>query len=153
MKRTASCYRALSKIIGCCFLFLAASVSTHAQTRGKVEVIKDPRIDTLAARKLDNSRPNTAVISSSGTYSTISTDGYRVQFFSGSSRDDAYLAQERFRQKYPDVRTYISYREPSFKVHAGDFRTRMEAAKLMQELRGQFTSLFIISEKINPPEK
>lgn len=134
-------------------LFTALSTVAKAQTRGKVEVDKDPRIDTLAARKLEVNRPNTAVISSSGTYSSISTDGYRVQFFSGSSRDDAYAAQERFRQKYPDIRTYISYREPSFKVHAGDFRTRMEAAKLMQELRGKFTSLFIIPEKINPPEK
>lgn len=127
------------------------ATTTKAQTRGKVEVDKDPRIDTLAARKLEKGSSAGSVASTG--YSGISTDGYRVQFFSGSSRDDAYAAQERFRQKYPDIRTYVSYREPSFKVHAGDFRTRMEAAKLMQELRGKFTSLFIISEKINPPEK
>lgn len=130
-------------------LFTALATAAHAQTRGKVEVDKDPRIDTLAARKLE--KGGTGSSSASTGYSGIATDGYRVQFFSGSSRDDAYAAQVRFQQKYPDIRTYISYREPSFKVHAGDFRSRMEATKLMQELRGKFTSLFIISEKINPP--
>jgi hypothetical protein len=51
-----------------------------------------------------------------------------------------------------DIRTYISYTEPDYKVRAGDFRTRLEAEKLMQELRGKFTSLFIIPGKINPPK-
>ena len=33
-----------------------------------------------------------------------------------------------------------------------DFRTRMEASKMMAQLRSAFPVLFIISEKINPPK-
>lgn len=127
-------------------LLLAATVTTHAQTRGKLEIIKDSRIDTLIARRNGvnkvGSRPGGA----------ISAYGYRVQFFSGSNRKDAFNAQNKFQQKHPELRTYITYREPNFKVKAGDFRSRMEAARLMQELRGTFASMFIVSEKINLPK-
>ena len=57
--------------------------------------------------------------------------------------------QARFQDKFPDQRTYISYREPNFKVHVGDFRTRLEAEKMSQELKTWFAGLFIIPEKIN----
>jgi hypothetical protein len=131
-----------------CFLFFALyfNVGTaHAQARGRLEIIKDSRIDTLIAHRYS---ANKAAAKSGGM---ISPYGYRVQFFTGSSRKDAFNAQNKFQQEFPGLRTYITYKEPNFKVKAGDFRTRLEATKLMQELRGKFYSLFIISERITPP--
>ncbi len=122
------------------------AIRAGAQTRGTVEVIKDPRIDTLAARRLEAARAG-----SPAGVTTITANGYRVQFYSGSSRAEAYDAQARFLNRYPDIPAYISYREPNFQVRAGDFRTRLEATKLMQQMRPVFPVLFIISEKINPP--
>jgi hypothetical protein len=148
MKSTTSYLSALSKLMGCCFLLLG-TFTLHAQTRGKVEVVKDSRIDTLMARRLEPARSNAYTGGSGG--GSISTDGYRVQFFSGSNRAEAYSAQERFNKRFPEMRTYISYREPNFKVRAGDFRTRLEATKFLQEVRSAFPTLFIIPEKINPP--
>lgn len=132
----------------CLFLFMAGLQLSHAQNRGTVEVVKDARIDTLLLHRLQPAKSGGST-SSNSTY--ISSDGYRVQFFSGTNRAEAYSAQEKFRQKFPDLRTYITYREPNFKVRAGDFRTRMEAAKLVQDMRAMFPALFIVSEKINPP--
>ena len=116
-----------------------------AQTRGKVEVIKDPLIDTLIARRPTLNKINNIT----GEETTI---GYRVQIFFGSVRQAAYDAQARFANEYPELRTYITYIEPNFKVQVGDFRTRLEAQKLQSELTGMFTSLFIIPGKINPPK-
>jgi hypothetical protein len=123
---------------------------SFAQTRGKVEVVKDPLIDTLIARRpmLVKYTPGSTA-DASAPYNGY---GFRVQIFFGSSRQAAYSAQERFRQDYPDYRTYISYTEPNFKVHVGDFRTRLEAQKLASQLNRVFTSLFIISEKISVPK-
>jgi hypothetical protein len=134
-------------IIRYCFfvLLLLASSQAFAQTRGKVEVIKDPLVDSLIAKRF-------SLGGVTGTDAAGSSYGYRVQFFSGSNRKDAYNAQNRLQQQYPELRTYIIYREPNFKVKAGDFRTRLEAEKLVQDLRSSFTSLFIISEKINLPK-
>jgi len=126
--------------------FMLLTITASAQTRGKVTVVKDARIDSLMALRIALSKmPNTGA----GVYSPASANGYRVQIFSGSNREDAYNAQSKFNGLYPEMKTYIIYNEPNFKVRAGDFRTRLEASKLMEQLRSQFTSIFIIPEKIN----
>lgn len=122
--------------------------AVHAQTRGRLEIIKDPRLDSLIARRGSMGKAGAGARGGS----SISAYGYRVQFFSGSSRKEAFGAQSKFQQLHPEIRTYINYREPNFKVKAGDFRTRLEAAKLMESLRGKFISMFILSERINPPK-
>jgi len=150
MKLTASHYKAFSRITGCCF-FMLFTLALKAQTRGTVEVVQDPLIDTLMARRL---HPTKAYMPAGGAMpgsnGTISSDGYRIQFFTGPSRADAYAAQNKLKARFPEMHTYISYKEPNFKVHAGDFRTRMDASRAMQQLRPYFPVLFIIAEKINP---
>ncbi|OKS89571.1 hypothetical protein RG47T_5055 [Mucilaginibacter polytrichastri] len=118
--------------------------ASHAQTRGKVEVIKDPRVDTLIARKLYGNVGS--------AQSGFSSSGYRVQVYTGSNRAAAYKAQAKFQQNYPDISAYITYREPDFKVRVGDFRTRIEATRMMEQLKPWFPLMFIITEKINPPK-
>jgi hypothetical protein len=130
-----------------CLIIVLYSESAQAQTWGKLEVIKDSRIDSLIAHRY--SRGKSGVKSAGGA---ISAYGYRVQFFSGPNRKDAFGAQNRFQQMHPEMRTYINYKEPNFKVKGGDFRSRLEAAKLIQELKGIFSPLFVISEKINLPK-
>jgi hypothetical protein len=141
MKNT-SVYKAIFSCIAGCVFFMP--IFTFGQERGKVEVIKDSRIDTLIARRFS------LKTSAASKVIPYSSRGYRVQIYSGSDRKAAYDAQAKFQNKYPGQRTYITYTEPYFKVKAGDYRTRLEAEKTMQQLKGNFTSLFIISEKINP---
>jgi hypothetical protein len=147
MKKALSLFKNKSSSIKC-LLFLTAGFLpflSFAQTRGKVEVIKDPLIDTLIARRPTLNRTNLNT-------GEETVNGYRVQIFFGSSRQAAYAAQEKFREEYPDLRTYITYVEPNFKVQAGDFRTRLEAEKLRNDLTQMFSTMFIISGKINPPK-
>jgi len=141
VKKTTLNYTSIFPAIACCF-FAALSFHASAQTRGKVEVIKDPRIDTLAARRAEL---NKAV--GLGEF-----NGFRVQIFTGSNRKEAYNAQAKFQQDFPDIRSYVIYSDPNFKVRVGDFRTRLEAEKLQDQLRRSFEGTFIITEKINPPQ-
>lgn len=131
----------IKTIISLVLLFSCTVV--FAQTRGTLQVIKSPLIDTLIARRLALSKQPNVV-------AAVSSNGYRVQFYSGSDRKEAYREQAKFNELYPQHSTYIIYTEPNYKVRAGDFRTRLEAQKLIHELRPDFPSLFIISEKINP---
>jgi hypothetical protein len=143
---TAFSYYLLKRIIKGSYILVGCLLFpffSSAQTRGKVEVIKDPLIDTLIAR-----RPSLGKNGAGGE----TTNGYRVQLYFGSNRQAAYNAQAKFKQEYPEYPTYIFYTEPNFKVHAGDFRTRLEAEKLQQEVTAMFSSLFIISEPVNPPK-
>ena len=147
MKKTTSYSKTKFSAVRSCLFFMIAllPVLASAQTRGKVTVVKDPLIDTLIARW-----PSLNKTSFSGGEQSI--NGYRVQIFFGSSRQAAYAAQDKFKQEYPETPTYVSYIEPNFKVQAGDFRTRLEAEKLLKDVAPMFTSLFIISGKINPPK-
>ena len=147
MKQSNTISLSSLKTLGCGIaFFMLLSVAASAQTKGKVTVAKDSRIDSLIALRIALSKSPNAV---PGVYSPTSTQGYRVQIFSGSNRNDAYNAQSKFNELYPEMKTYVIYNEPNFKVRAGDFRTRLEASKLMEQIRPQFVSVFIISEKIN----
>lgn len=150
MKKAVFDSKAKPALIKFCFLFvlLFGVKSSFAQTRGKVQVVAPPLFDTLLARRgalVTGKRQ-----SSAGGYT--SSYGYRIQIFSGSKRTAAYNAQAKCNREFPDIRTYIVYREPNFKVRAGDFRTRIEAERMREQLKTYFPITFLVSEKINPPK-
>ena len=147
MKSNAPFCKALFAVTIRCAVFLGLlSLPTllSAQTRGKVEVDKNPKVDSLIGNYLVGGK--------AGNGNTASSDGFRVQIFSGSNRKSAYAAQSKFLDKYPAVPAYVTYREPNFKVHVGDYRSRLEAEKMMDDLKDYFAGLFIIEEKINLPK-
>jgi len=126
-------------LIGSLIVFLFAD-GAFAQQRGKVEVIKDPQIDVLIARR--------AALSKSSQNSVA--NGYRVQIFSSTDRKKVYAEQTKFKSTYPTIRSYVSYAEPYYKLRVGDFRTKLEAEKLVNKLRRSYEGLFIFAEPINP---
>ncbi len=139
------------KFAACCSLLVLPSL-LFAQERGKVEVIKDPKVDSLVQDYLVEKKTGTPANVAPGSTGVISvsTEGYRVQIYSGAQRQAAYDAQAKFQERFPDQRTYISYSEPYFKVHVGDYRTRLEAEKMAHDLKPWFSGLFIVSEKVTP---
>lgn len=133
--------------ICCCF-----SIALFAQTNGQVRVIKDPLIDSLIARRIVVNTKSTAVVASGKpTTAIVSQMGYRVQVFYGSDRRKVFNEQGRFKSSYPVLNTYITYKEPNYYLRVGDFRTRLEAQRLLNELKPLFPTLFIFREKINAP--
>jgi Sporulation related domain. len=80
--------------------------------------------------------------------------GYRVRIFSDNkqnARGASEAALARFKGMYPGLSAYRTYTNPFFKVTVGDFRTKSEAMKLLQQLKGSFPTAFIVSETINYP--
>ena len=143
-------YKAPLSLIKHCFFFMLilASFGASAQTRGKVQVVAPPLFDTLLARRAMLNKTGGGSSAASG----YSSYGYRVQIYNGSNRAAAFNAQAKFNKEFPEMRTYIVYREPNFKVRAGDFRSRIEAERMKEQLKSWFPIMFIISEKINPPK-
>ncbi|QPH41626.1 SPOR domain-containing protein [Pedobacter endophyticus] len=130
------------------FIFSLFLFTTSFAQRGKVTVIKDPLIDSLIAKRAEVYR-NTGEISVGKPI--VSSYGYRVQIFYGSDRREVFNQQAHFKSLYPKLNTYIIYKEPNYYVRVGDFRTRLEAQRLMSEIRPTFPTLFIFREKINAP--
>ncbi|HKG08418.1 MAG TPA: SPOR domain-containing protein [Pedobacter sp.] len=132
-------------------VFCFFAVGVFAQSRGVVTVIKDPMIDSLIAKRIElNNKPAGNVTAKPDV--AVSQMGYRVQVFYGSDRREVFREQAKFKSLYPTLNTYISYKEPNYYLRAGDFRTRLDAQRLMSELRPVFPTLFIFREKINAPD-
>lgn len=123
------------------FILVMCFQQLVAQEKGTVLVTKDPHIDSLIARRLELNRAGV-----SGKNVTLT--GFRVQIFSALDRQLVYSEQAKFKIRYPGINTYISYTQPNYRLRVGDFRTRLEAEKLMNELKKYYTSMFIFSEMI-----
>ncbi|MFD1628809.1 SPOR domain-containing protein [Pseudopedobacter beijingensis] len=125
-------------------LFLGLCIHANAQEKGSVEEIKDPRIDNLIEKRIELTK------GASNTGAPLVINGFRVQIFFGPDRREVYDQQAKFKSLYPEYNTYISYTQPNYRLKVGDFRTRIEAQQLVNDLKPIFPTLFIFNEKINP---
>lgn len=133
------------------FIFSLFIIQVFAQTKGQVTEVKDPLIDSLIAKRIElNSVKSTTT--NPATKAIVSDMGYRVQVFYGLDRREAFNQQNKFKSLYPNLRSYITYKEPNYYLRVGDFRTRLEAQQFLSELKPNFPTLFIFREKINAPD-
>lgn len=81
-------------------------------------------------------------------------NGYRVRIFfdnKQTSRQESADIVRKFTSIYPSVPAYRSYTNPYFKVTVGDFRTKSEAVVLLEEIKKNFPSAFVVKDKIKWP--
>lgn len=80
--------------------------------------------------------------------------GYRVRIFFDNKQTARVESEEtlkRFEGLYHDVVAYRTYANPYFKVTVGDFRTKSEAMRLLERIKGEFPSAFVVKENISFP--
>ena len=79
--------------------------------------------------------------------------GYRIRVFydSGSTARTRSEAIERALRAQYSVGVYRSFESPNYKVSVGDFRTKDEALRIYNLLKGSYPTAYIIKETINYP--
>ncbi len=110
---------------------------------GHVQIIQDARIDTLLSKYIYKNEQNPGI------------EGWRVEIFfeaGNYSKQQARDAQSNFVKNHPDVPVYLIFQEPYYKVRVGDFRTKMEAEKLLREIEREYPNAFVVSDEINFPK-
>jgi hypothetical protein len=134
------------------FFFLLISIFTlnlaSGQDTNAVIVHKDPRVDALAKKQ--------AAINSAIKKSTARTmRGYRLLVINTNKRDEAIEAKTKIYTFFPEMKAYLSYQSPYFKLKAGNFQTRDEAEKYRKLLTSMFPKgVFIINDIIEvKPER
>lgn len=83
-----------------------------------------------------------------------SINGYRVRIYFDNkqgAREASMAAMASFKASFPDIAAYKTFSSPFHKVTVGNFRTKSEALKLMQQIKYSFPSSFIVKEKIEYP--
>jgi hypothetical protein len=78
--------------------------------------------------------------------------GYRIRIYSESglgAKERQQKVRARFLSLYPGTDAYYRYDEPYFKVYVGDCRTRSEALKLYDRIKGNFPNPILVEDYIN----
>lgn len=107
------------------------------------EIIQDARVDMLVTKHIQINQAINAM------------DGYRIQLFSDSgnnSKTAAQAVQDEFLVKYPETGVYLTFKSPNYKVRIGDFRTRLDAQRFLNEIAVDYPNAFIIVDQINLPK-
>ena len=107
-----------------------------AQTQD-VQVFKDPKIDYLVEKQI-------------ATNKTKETEeGYRIQVLLSNTRDEVKTVKVKFYQDYPDLRSYIIYDQPYYKLRVGNFKNRIEATKCLNEIINKYQTAYIVKDEIS----
>lgn len=88
------------------------------------------------------------------TQQSVTSSGFRVQIYSSNrnqiAKKGAFSAEKEFTETFPDIRAYISYLAPFWKVRVGDFSTYYEALAFSNKVKDTFperaTEVFVVKE-------
>ncbi|HUQ96953.1 MAG TPA: SPOR domain-containing protein [Chitinophagaceae bacterium] len=130
----------------CCLNSLAqtppqAGNAAVMQTATSVVVHKDPRIDLLVKKKAAINK-----ITKNGAHTMR---GYRLLVLNTNKRDEAIAAKTKVYTYFPELKSYLQYQSPYFKLRAGNFKTRDEAEKYRKSMTSMFPKgVFIVGDII-----
>jgi len=129
------------------FIFIAMLVFMNREAlaqvltpaKGHVETVQDEKVGQLTEQYRKMSRNNPEV------------DGYRVQIFfdsGGNSKNKAASIKETFDAAYPEVKSYLSYKEPYYRIRVGDFRSLTEAVGFQKKISAEYPNAFPVKDLI-----
>jgi hypothetical protein len=129
------------------FNFVIAQGNAYPDTNSVV-IHKDARIDALAKKQ---AALNAAIKKASAR----SMRGYRLLVINTNKRNEAIDAKTKIYTYFPELKAYLIYQTPYFKLKAGNFRTRDEADRYRKNLNAVFPKgVYIINDTIEiTPEK
>ena len=113
----------------------------YSSSEGKVNIKKDDRITALEK----------FVRAGEESIEGVLIDGYRVLIYFDQDKTKSEQQKARFMNIYDDYRTYIDYLAPNYRVRVGNFRTKLEAIRLKQEILAIFPTAIVVEDKIQLP--
>jgi hypothetical protein len=116
---------------------------TLAQTdSATVVVYKDPRLAELIRQQVQINEETTRD-------SRRNMPGFRIQVINSTDRNKVFAAKAKIYQEFPDLKPYLLYQPPNFKLRVGNFKTQEEAEDFEKQLSALFpTGLYIIRDVI-----
>ena len=109
---------------------------------GSVLIHKDPRLDMLIKKQ--------AQINEITSRDARRTDkGYRIIIISTNNRDEAISAKTKVYTYFPELKAYLWYQSPYFRVKAGNFKDRTDAEAYQKRMNVYFPKgVFIMKDII-----
>ncbi|GAO44805.1 hypothetical protein FPE01S_04_00480 [Flavihumibacter petaseus NBRC 106054] len=111
-----------------------------------VALHKDSRIDLLIAKQTEVNEFTTRE-------SRRNVPGFRIQVINTTDRTAAIQAKTRVYQLYPELKAYLLYQSPYFRLRVGNFINRKDAENYQRQLSKEFKqNVFIVNDvvEVNP---
>ena len=120
----------------------------QADSTSSIVIHKDPRVDLLVKKQAQINE-----ITSRDARRNM--PGYRIQVINTSDRNAAITAKTKIYQLYPELKAYLIYQAPYFRLRVGNFKDKDEAEDYRKSLSKEFpNSVFLVRDTIEvKPEK
>lgn len=69
--------------------------------------------------------------------------GHRIQLYNGFE-NEARAIQKKFKIDFPEIKTYISYKQPEWKIQVGFYKTKLEAERALLGFKRKYESAIVI---------
>jgi hypothetical protein len=121
-----------------CFI----AVHSFAQDTGSVVINKDPRIDMLVNKQIEINEFTTR-------NSRRSAAGFRILVISSNNRTKVLDAKTKIYRQFPELKAYMMYQAPFFRLKVGNFKEREEAESYLSGIQKLFDSnVYVVPETI-----
>ncbi len=107
---------------------------------------KDPRVDSLIKKQIQINEVTTRD-------SRRNIPGYRIQVAKSNDRNQVFAIKTKIYQSYPELKPYLIYQPPNYKLNVGNFKTPEEAEPYLQKLTQDFSSgVYLVHDiiEVNP---
>src|SRR5204863_289737 len=110
-------------------------------------VRKDPRIDLLVKKQAQINEETTRDSRKTGK-------GFRLLVINTTKRDDAIAAKAKVYTNFPELKAYLLYQSPYYKLKVGNFKDRKEAEDYQKKMKYYFPSgVYIMNDIIENQPK
>ena len=107
-----------------------------------VVIHKDPRIDLLVKKQIQINEETSREARRIGK-------GYRLLVVNTNNRDEAVAAKSKVYTYFPELKSYLLYQAPFFKLKVGNFKEKKEAEDYQKRLEKYFPKgVFIMNDTI-----
>ncbi|WWC83806.1 hypothetical protein PIECOFPK_01533 [Mycovorax composti] len=126
------------------FSALLMTTQLYAQSTGSINIYKDPRIDVLLKKQAEANN-----LSTRNSAKRRTAKGYRLLIISSNNRNEAIAARTKLLTHFPELKAYMWYQAPYYKVKAGNFISRNDAQAYQKKLASIFPgNIFIMNDTV-----
>ena len=123
-------------------IFSQDSSYVYQPDSNSVIIHKDPRVELLIQKQIQINEETSRNARRVGK-------GYRLIVINTNNRDEAVNAKTTVYTYFPELKSYLYYQAPFFKLKVGNFKNRKEAEDYQKKLQRFFTKgVFIMNDTI-----
>ena len=110
------------------FVVLISLTTTYAQSEN------DKINEIISQKKTFNQENENSIV-------------YKIQLYNGNEVE-AFKVKTEFEKEFPDYKTILKYKQPEWKTQVGNFKTRLEADRVLQIIKKKFGAAIVLEDKV-----